>query len=353
MFTAKENRPMEVYDIQKIQLASSWDRSALESLLQSQGLRLDHDVETAFGVYETSGEEPKLVGCGCAAGALLKCFALLPQLRGQNLLGRLVSALTQDRFAAGYYDLMVITRAHNETLFVNSGFWTVAKTEQLVLLENQPDGPARFTAPMVLPGDEDRSVGAIVMNCNPFTKGHLALITYAASRCSLLHIFVVEEDRSLFPFEVRMRLVKEGTAHLPNVKVHPSGPYMISSATFPTYFLKKSEDAARIQSELDITLFASRIAPLFHITKRFAGEEPLDPVTRDYNEAMIRLLPQYSISFIKIARTTAETPEGRPEVISASKVRKLLAETGVTEEVLQLVPPCTAPDLKNEFGARP
>ena len=65
---------MEVYDIQKIQLASSWDRSALESLLQSQGLRLDHDVETAFGVYETSGEEPKLVGCGCAA-ALLAVFA--------------------------------------------------------------------------------------------------------------------------------------------------------------------------------------------------------------------------------------------------------------------------------------
>lgn len=129
---------MEVYEIQKLQL-SSWDRSALESLLQSQGLRLDGDVETAFGVYETSGEEPTLVGCGCAAGALLKCFALLPQLRGQNLLGRLVSALTQDRFAAGYYDLMVITRAHNETLFVNSGFWTVAKTEQLVLLENQPD----------------------------------------------------------------------------------------------------------------------------------------------------------------------------------------------------------------------
>ena len=138
---------MEVYEIQKLQLSSSWDRTALTALLQSQGLRLDGDVETAFGVYETSGEEPKLVGCGCAAGALLKCFALLPQLRGQNLLGRLVSALTQDRFAAGYYDLMVITRAHNETLFVNSGFWTVAKTEQLVLLENQPDGPPASPPP--------------------------------------------------------------------------------------------------------------------------------------------------------------------------------------------------------------
>lgn len=61
---------MEVYDIQKIQLASSWDRSALESLLQSQGLRLDHDVETAFRRwYETSCRGAKAGGCGCAAGA--------------------------------------------------------------------------------------------------------------------------------------------------------------------------------------------------------------------------------------------------------------------------------------------
>ena len=70
----------------------------------------------------------------------------------KKMLGRLVSALTQDRFAAGYYDLMVITRAHNETLFVNSGFWTVAKTEQLVLLENQPDGPPASPPPWSCPG---------------------------------------------------------------------------------------------------------------------------------------------------------------------------------------------------------
>lgn len=76
-------------------------------------------------------------------------------------------------------------------------------------------------------------------------------------------------------------------------------------------------------------------------------------MTRDYNEAMIRLLPQYSISFIKIARTTAETPEGKPEVISASRVRKLLAETGVTEEVLQLVPPCTAPVSEKRIWSAP
>jgi len=36
--------------------------------------------------------------------------------------------------------------------------------------------------------------------------------------------------------EVR-RLVEEGVAHLPNVMVHQTGSYMISSATFPSYFL--------------------------------------------------------------------------------------------------------------------
>ena len=44
----------------------------------------------------------------------------------------------------------------------------------------------------------------------------------------------------------------------------------------PHLFLKKGRGRGRIQSELDITLFASRIAPLLHITKRFAGEEPFD-----------------------------------------------------------------------------
>lgn len=188
---------------------------------------------------------------------------------------------------------MVITRAHNETLFVNSGFWTVAKTEQLVLLENQPDGPARFTAPMVMPGDEALHVGAIVMNCNPFTLGHRYLVEYAAAQCDVLHLFVVEEDRSMFSSQVRLRLVREGTAHLPNVRVHPSGHYMISSATFPTYFLKQEEDATAMQCALDCTVFAQCIAPPLHIRTRFVGQEPLDPVTAQYNAAMAALLPRH------------------------------------------------------------
>lgn len=218
------------------------------------------------------------------------------------------------------------------------------------MLENRKNGLNHFYSRFLPEAVDQADVGCIVMNCNPFTKGHLALINYGAAHCSLLHVFVVQENQSAFPFDVRFRLVEEGTASLSNVHIHPSGPYMISSATFPTYFLKDGEDAARIQSELDITLFASRIAPLFHIGKRFAGDEPFDPITRQYNEAMEAILPKHKINFIKIPRVSAEKEAGENEIISASLVRKLLAEGGVTSQVLDLVPPCTANYLKYEFG---
>lgn len=343
----------EDFTIHEISLGFPRDRKMLADFLAAHHLKFEEDIEAAFGIFDQNEE---LCGCGCCAGTLLKCFAVDEALRGQNALGSLVSRLVENRFEAGYYDLFVITRPENKRLFTSCGFYALAETQSVLMLENKKNGLDQFYSRQLSGearpegGTLNGGVGCIVMNCNPFTKGHLALITFAASRCSLLHIFVVEEDRSAFPFDVRLRLVREGTAHLPNVQVHPSGPYMISSATFPTYFLKEGEDAAKLQSELDITLFASRIAPIFHITKRFAGEEPFDPVTRNYNEAMIRILPGYSISFIKIDRITSEGPDGNAEVISASRVRKLLRESGVTKEVLALVPPCTAHYLQHEFG---
>jgi len=174
------------------------------------------------------------------------------------------------------------------------------------------------------------------MNCNPFTLGHRTLVEYAAAHCDVLHLFVVEENRSCFPTQLRFQMVAEGTADLPNVRAHLSGPYIISSATFPTYFLKRGEDAAVLQSELDITLFASRIAPALHITRRFAGEEPLDPVTARYNASMRSILPQYGITFCEIPRIAQDG-----QIISASRVRTLLSTLDGREQALALLPPTT------------
>lgn len=342
----------DVLTIHEISLGFSHDRQMLIDFLAKHHLTFEDDIEVAFGVFDS---DENLTGCGCGAGNLLKCFAVDESLRGQNALGSLVSRLVDNRFQNGHYDLFVMTRPKNKTLFTSCGFYPLAETDSVLMLENKKNGLEKFYKRMIPSGAElsphslTGGVGCIVMNCNPFTKGHQALINHAAAHCDLLHIFVVQENRSAFPFDVRLRLVKEGTAHLPNVRVYPSGPYMISSATFPTYFLKEGEDAAAIQSALDITLFASRIAPIFGITKRFAGEEPLDPVTGKYNQAMMDLLPNHGITFIKIDRVMAEDSNGSNEVISASRVRKLLKEQGVCDEVLSLVPSCTAEYLKNEF----
>ncbi len=324
--------------IRELSVGVAEDAAMLRNFLARHSLGFEADIDAAFGIFD---EYDTLCGCGCAAKSLLKCFAVDESLRGQNVLGALVSRLVQDRFFKGYYDLRVITRAHNEPLFVACGFYPVVRTDALVLLENRPDGPRRFALPFLEKGDEHRTVGAIVMNANPFTLGHRALAEYAAARCDVLHLFVVEEDRSLFPTDTRFRLVEEGTADLANVRVHLSGPYMISSATFPTYFLKDGESAAALQSELDITLFASAIAPVLHITRRFAGEEPLDPITGCYNDAMRDILPRYGIKFIEIPRLALSDVS-----ISASRVRTLIENQQYCEAQM-LVPEPTRRMIKS------
>ncbi len=45
------------------------------------------------------------------------------------------------------------------------------------------------------------------MNANPFTNGHRYLIQQAAAQCDWLHLFLVKEDSSRFPYEDRLDLV--------------------------------------------------------------------------------------------------------------------------------------------------
>jgi [citrate (pro-3S)-lyase] ligase len=178
--------------------------------------------------------------------------------------------------------------------------------------------------------------GAIVMNCNPFTYGHRYIIEYAAKQVDNLYIFVVEEDKSYFPFTERFEMVKEGTVDLENVEVLPSGKFIISSLTFEEYFSKaEALPEEKPNTLMDIVTFALKIAPALNITVRFAGEEPLDPVTKAYNDEMTRVLPQYDIDFVEIKRKEDESG-----VISASRVRELIAEKRL-EKIKTLVPETT------------
>ena len=175
--------------------------------------------------------------------------------------------------------------------------------------------------------------GVVVMNCNPFTLGHRYLIEQAAKQVERLFVMVVREDCSLFAYAERKAMVEKGVAHLENVTVIDGSEYAISQATFPTYFLKRLDDAADTQMLLDLDLFRRHIAPALGATVRFVGTEPTDRLTRRYNQLMHEVLADVR----EIVRLEKEG-----NAVSASRVRKAM-EQGDMSTIRQLVPPTTLP----------
>ena len=295
-------------------LTSGPDIAAAKDLVERNGLSFEAGYDELFGIHELG----ELVAVGARAGNILKMLVVDPSLQGGPLLGEIVTTLVSRGLDAGFDSLFIYTKPEYARTFESLNFTLLASQGQVALLE-YGKGLKNWLASkrsLIRPG----VAGAVVMNCNPFTNGHLYLVQSAARQVDTLYLFVVREDRSLFPFDVRFRLVQEGVREIGNVILLDTSRYLVSGATFPTYFLKKDDPVARIQMELDITLFASRIAPFFGITRRFVGTEPNCPLTDSYNATMKRLLPVYGIELIEIERKQVSSG-----VISASRVRELIA----------------------------
>lgn len=62
------------------------------------------------------------------------------------------------------------------------------------------------------------------------------------------------------PFSDRFSLIKQGVRDMKGSKCISGGDFIISNATFPTYFIKGTDELAA-QTKLDATVFATRIAP--------------------------------------------------------------------------------------------
>jgi [citrate (pro-3S)-lyase] ligase len=189
-------------------------------------------------------------------------------------------------------------------------------------------------------------IGSIVMNCNPFTLGHRYLIEQSIKKVDYLYIFIVEEDKSFFSFKDRFELVKQSIKDLKNITVIPSGRFIISSLTFEAYSNKERLQDEIIDVSSDVTIFAEEISPVLDINIRFAGEEPFDNITRQYNNTMKMILPKYNIDFETIKRA-----ESNNEPISASRVRKLLKEKNF-DEIKKMVPETTFEYLIKHFKDR-
>lgn len=302
-----------------------------------QKAALTPDVATEQTALLWDGEE--LIATGSRQGNLLKCIAVDPTRQGEGLTATLLTALRQEAFKAGHRHLFLYTKPMNQYLFSSLFFYPIARTQDVLLMEDREHGIRDFLAG--LPEDHaPGTVGACVMNCNPFTLGHRHLIETAAKECDRVYVFVLSEDQSRFPAADRLMLVQKGVEDLPNVTVLPTGPYLISAATFPTYFLKDRERVGEIQCLLDIEIFVKYFAPRFSISRRYVAEEPISPMTAQYNEALKTHLPQKGITLREIPRLEKE---GTP--ISASAVRAHL-DAGEWDEIKKIVPITTYNYLK-------
>lgn len=305
-------------------------RQAWETLLRAAQLEPDDAWESTALLWE----EDRLIASASRQGNLLKCIAVDDGHQGEGLTATLLTQLRQDAFSCGYSHLFLYTKPKNRTMFSSLFFYPIAETGDVLLMENKQGGIDSFlrTLPVT---DSDGTVGAAVMNCNPFTKGHRYLIETAAKECDRLYVFVLSEDKSEFAAKDRLEMVRLGTADLPNVTVLPTGPYLISSATFPTYFLKEREKAETVHCLLDIEIFCRYYAPRFGISRRYVGTEPLSPMTNQYNTALKQHLPERGILLREVPRLELS---GTP--VSASAVRACLQQKDL-DTLQQLLPKTT------------
>jgi [citrate (pro-3S)-lyase] ligase len=333
-------------DISKIYPEDRHARAEVVRLLEGEGIRLDKNLDYTCGIYDDDYNH--LIATGSCFKNTLRCFAVDSRHQGEGLLNLIITHLIEYQHAEGNHNFFLYTKCSTSKFFNDLGFKEIARVPgELVFMENRRQGFADYLqhlqgeSPAPLTGQK---IAALVMNANPFTLGHQYLVEKAAAENDLVHLFMVSEDASLVPFKVRKELIKAGTAHLKNLVYHESGPYIISSATFPSYFQKDDAAVSSGHAKLDITIF-QKIAAALSITRRYVGEEPFSQVTNIYNKIMQEDLPKAGIELVIVPRK-----EDHGLAISASSVRQAIKD-GAWDTLAQLVPPTTLNFFKSPAAA--
>ncbi|MDK2958496.1 MAG: [citrate (pro-3S)-lyase] ligase [Synergistaceae bacterium] len=347
-----------LFGLEERMLETKRDLEERAALLASRDLAVPEGEDLVLGLFQGD----RLVAAGALVGNILQGIAVAREMEGEGAAAAVTSALLKKAVERGMRKVFLYSKPQEARIFQELGFSllaTAAVEESglgAALLEWGAEGIEGWKArtAKIAEGKPARA-GAAVVNCNPFTLGHRRLLEYAAGVSPWLYVLVVQEDRSLFPFDVRLRLVREGTADLENVTVLPGGPYVISSATFPAYFTRvpaggDPRKITELYAALDLEMFRRHVAPTLGIAIRYVGTEPYCPVTSVYNDRMKRILPVGGEDCppVEVREIPRFERDGRP--VSASLVRELIRE-GRLGEATALVPKTTAEWLKSEEAA--
>lgn len=329
--------------IEKIDIDNEIDKDKLLNLLKQEDLDMDLSIEETIGIFD----KDKLIATGGIKTNTLRCIAIDKSYQGGKVLNILMSQLIRIQYQRGLNDIFIFTKPSSQKSFEHLGFYMIEKVDnKVVLMENRPDGLKKYLNELSKYKVAGERISAIVMNGNPFTLGHRYLIEKAAGESDHLHVFVLSSEESSFPYEARRKMIIEGTNDITNITIHKGGNYIISNATFPSYFIKEKSEIVRVHTMLDLKIFSRHIVPCLGINKRYVGEEPYCETTKAYNEAMKEILPKHGVDVKEIPRKAIGD-----KYISASRVRAFIAK-GEVEKIKNFVPASTYDFLASGKGKR-
>lgn len=322
-----------------LDLDSPFDIQMIQEFLEPLGFNFDRSaVDYTMVLYNLNGD---ILGTGSLMKRILKFVTVAPKFRETTAFASIVNHLTTLALEKNKTSF-VFTKPENTIKFEGIGYNELASAPPIYsLLEFGYEGINQYKnylKKLKRPATGNQ-IASVVVNCNPFTNGHLFLIEKAASENELVYLFVVEEDESVFDFETRWMLIEKGIAHLDNVVMVKGSNYIVSKATFPSYFIKNEnvDIVTQKQTELDVSVFAKHIAPVLEIKKRYVGTENYCNTTAQYNQSMKNILGDRGISIIEVERKYSGDVNN---YISASKVRKAIKEDNL-EEIMDFLPATT------------
>jgi [citrate (pro-3S)-lyase] ligase len=320
----------------------------VKRLLYANGLKIEDDIEC----FVVARSLRQIVACAGLAGCLVKCVAIAPEHRGTSLALRLMNEIQQLALDRGQAHLFLYTKPDRVAFFEGCGFHKVVEVSgHACLMENTPVGIKDYCDSLRALRQPGQRIGSVVLNANPFTLGHLHLVRTALEQCDWLHVFVVSEDASTVCYADRLDLVRAGLDGMDRVTVHGGSEYLVSKATFPSYFIKDTCVVKACSTAIDLLLFRKHIAPALGITHRFVGNEPYCRLTRKYNQDMSEWLEKSGEEGNPIHVVEIPRFEVKGRAVSASDVRRLLAG-GDFETVASLVPATTLARMRARYGLR-
>ena len=238
----------------------------VKDFLDRNDLILSDDVE----LYVTASEEGEMVACGGISGKILKCVAVTPRLRGQRFVLKVIDALLEAARHRGQEELFLFSAPKNQAYFESHGFKLIETSGNEVILMENSNNLEKYKQSLASMHKEGEKIGSMVVCDSSITDEDIKRIELASMECDWLHVFIVCHDGN-YSKESYDKLA-QFLEYLANVTLHENSDYLISKATFPTYFIKDETHISALHAELDLKIFKNHIAPVLGITHRFINK---------------------------------------------------------------------------------